>query len=122
MRVVRKKVQLLLLGGALLSGLWIGVTESWALNPGDPVNGKKIYRAFCAGCHGLKGNGQGPAASGTYPHPANFTDPNFWKGKSDAFVINVIENGYNAMPPWWDVITPQEVRDVFSYIKMFKKS
>lgn len=106
----------------LLVVLCASIPSVWALSPGDPVNGKKIYRAFCAGCHGLKGNGQGPAAAGAYPHPANFTDPNFWKGKTDAFVINVIENGYNAMPPWWDVITPQEVRDVFSYIKMFRKS
>jgi hypothetical protein len=39
----------------------------------------------------LQGNGNGPAAAGYSPKPANFTDPKFWN--------DAVKNGYRAMPP-----------------------
>lgn len=110
--------------GVLLGGLLIGFLDlptAWALTPGDPVHGKKIYRSFCIQCHGVKGNGKGVAAPAAFGQPANFTDPNFWKGKTDAFLIHVIRRGLLGMPPYWDVITRQDTLDVFSYEKTFRK-
>ncbi len=92
--------------------------QALALTPGDPVDGKVVYDNYCIKCHGPQGDGQGLAAPAMFPHPANFTDPNLWKGRSDAFFINVITNGRKrVMPPWWDVITAQEIRDVYAYVK-----
>jgi len=92
--------------------------DALALAPPDPVDGKVVYNHYCVACHGPQGNGQGLAAPAMFPHPANFTDPNLWKGRSDAFFINVITNGRKrVMPPWWDVITAQEIQDVYAYVK-----
>lgn len=37
------------------------------------IYGKKAYERRCSGCHGLKGDGQGPAASFLDPRPRDFT-------------------------------------------------
>ena len=49
---------------------------------GDPLpvkqnnlnRGKQIFLQRCVGCHGLEGDGKGPAASFMSPPPADFTD------------------------------------------------
>jgi cytochrome c oxidase cbb3-type subunit II len=49
---------------------------------GDPLpvtqenllRGKEVFLQRCVGCHGLKGDGKGPAASFMSPPPADFTD------------------------------------------------
>lgn len=35
--------------------------------------GKRIYQDFCVGCHGVMGDGEGPAAKHLFPPPLNFT-------------------------------------------------
>ncbi|MHB1286698.1 MAG: c-type cytochrome [Leptospirales bacterium] len=105
---------------ALLVGI-LDASSGWALTPGDPVHGKDIYQSYCIQCHGVKGNGKGWAAPAIIGTPANFSDPNFWKGKTDAFLIHVIRRGRKGMPPYWDVMSRQDILDVFSYEKLFRK-
>lgn len=38
------------------------------------LRGKEIFQMRCAGCHGVSGNGNGPAAQFLVPPPFNFTD------------------------------------------------
>ena len=90
-------------------------------SPGDPVRGKKIYQGLCIQCHGVKGDGNGVAAPALMEQPANFTDPKTWKMGDEAFFIHVIRRGRNIMPAFWDVIDPQEIRDVLSYERTFLK-
>ncbi|HUK03747.1 MAG TPA: FTR1 family protein [Burkholderiales bacterium] len=40
----------------------------------DPARGAKLYAEHCAACHGADGRGDGPAAKGLSPAPANFHD------------------------------------------------
>ncbi|MEI6723417.1 MAG: FTR1 family protein, partial [Betaproteobacteria bacterium] len=40
----------------------------------DLARGAALYAANCASCHGALGHGDGPAAQGLDPAPANFTD------------------------------------------------
>src|SRR4026207_1103037 len=35
--------------------------------------GKQVYETYCSGCHGLKGDGKGPAAAMLEVKPRNFT-------------------------------------------------
>lgn len=105
------------LGGALIFSEW-GVAFG---SSGDPVRGKKIYRGLCIQCHGVKGDGNGIAAPALMEKPANFTDPKTWKMGDEAFFIHVIRRGRNIMPAFWDVIDPQETRDVLSYERTFLK-
>jgi cytochrome c oxidase cbb3-type subunit 2 len=54
--------------GYWLSGDPLPVTEQ------NLLRGKEIFLQRCTGCHGLKGNGKGPAATWLSPPPADFTD------------------------------------------------
>lgn len=119
---MNKKVGSILVCAVSL-GLFFQVSASGTAfadsSPGNPAKGRKIYKSFCAGCHGVHGDGKGKAGGVAFPPPANFTDPAFWKKHSKKFYLNVITNGYKDMPPWWDVITPGQIRDVFAYIRTF---
>jgi mono/diheme cytochrome c family protein len=94
---------------------------SQTLSTGDPVRGKKIFRGLCIQCHGVKGDGNGVAAPALMEKPANFTDPATWKMGDDDFFIHVIRRGRKIMPAFWDVLKPQQIRDVLSYEKTFLK-
>src|SRR6185312_2108274 len=41
--------------------------------------GKKVYTTYCVPCHGDKGRGDGLAAGGLNPKPANHTSEKFQK-------------------------------------------
>ena len=111
----------LLLAGILCVGLGSSTVAQAALKPGDPVRGKKIFRSFCVQCHGIKGNGQGPAARALMNKPANFTDPALWASHDENFFLETIRHGRGGMAPYWDVLTPQQILDVLSYEKTFRK-
>jgi mono/diheme cytochrome c family protein len=51
-----------------MSGDPLPVTED------NLLRGKEVFLARCVGCHGPKGNGEGPAATFMSPPPADFTD------------------------------------------------
>jgi high-affinity iron transporter len=44
--------------------------QAQQLSPLD--QGKAVYLGNCAGCHGVDGDGNGPAATGMTPSPTNF--------------------------------------------------
>ena len=46
---------------------------SSAFAQGDANAGKPLYELKCAGCHGVKGDGKGPAAELLLPAPRDFT-------------------------------------------------
>jgi len=51
-----------------LAGDPLPVTEA------NLMRGKEVFLQRCVGCHGLKGDGKGPAATFMSPPPADFTD------------------------------------------------
>jgi mono/diheme cytochrome c family protein len=72
------------------------------------VLGQKTYMIQCAPCHGLNGDGQGPAAYLLYPRPRDFTQGQFrlvstWDGvPTDEDLYRTISRGMpgSAMPSW----------------------
>lgn len=95
---------------------------AWGATNRDLIQGKKIFQGLCIQCHGIHGDGNGVAAPALMEKPANFTDPNLWKMGDDAFFIHIIRRGRKIMPAFWDVLKPQEIRDVLSYEKTFRKN
>ncbi len=94
----------------------------WAAEPARwgaeaVAEGKVMYEANCAVCHGEKLDGQGPAAEGfRYPiRPANFRDPGtiaqltlpyvYWR-----LMTGGIQNQFNSAMPRW--VAPAETPDV----------
>ena len=70
--------------------------------------GKQTFQTQCAPCHGVTGDGQGPAAYLLYPKPRNFTAGRFrlistWDAApTDEDIFRTISRGMpgSAMPSW----------------------
>src|SRR4051794_20546695 len=60
---------------------------------GDPAAGKLLYDASCTACHGVTGDGKGPAAIALKPKPADFTAAAFWVSRTDDQVALSIRTG-----------------------------
>jgi len=91
--------------------------------------GKELYRRFCIGCHGLRGDGQGENAPYVTPQPRNFVAATF-KCRStvtgtlptDEDLYNAITRGFNTTNmPSWEPLTPQQRADMVAYIKSFSE-
>ena len=59
----------------------------------DLARGKELYAAQCATCHGAAGRGDGPAAKGLDPAPANFHDAARMANRSVYSLYNTITLG-----------------------------
>ena len=79
---------------------------------GDPLEGRAIYTAHCAGCHG--GNGRAVVA-GT-PDLAGATTIMV---KPDNKLMATISNGKNIMPAFQGRLSQKEMLDVIAYIRTF---
>ena len=63
--------------------------------------GEQIYRHNCAGCHGVKGEGDGPGAAGLLPKPANLSVHEYAQERLSFTLWNGVAGA--AMPAWRDL-------------------
>ena len=70
-----------LLAGSLARQLNIVLDQVPASAP-SLARGASVYQANCAACHGAAGRGDGPAAAGLQPRPANLADADALRGRS----------------------------------------
>jgi|APLak6261663012_1056037.scaffolds.fasta_scaffold01343_3 mono/diheme cytochrome c family protein len=87
------------------------------------AEGKATYEGNCAGCHGVAGDGAGPAAAALVPKPRNFVTWKMKYGDDDASLTKTLENGVKgtAMPPWKAALSPDQIKSVIAYIRTFKQ-
>ncbi|MCI0437085.1 MAG: c-type cytochrome [Gemmatimonadetes bacterium] len=92
--------------------------------------GKPVYDKWCAGCHGVEGRGDGPAAAYMLPRPRDFTQALYQirtttSGSlpTDADMMRVIDEGMpgTAMPGWRTVLGEQDRRNLVAYLKTFSR-
>jgi len=89
----------------------------------DSEAGKEIYRQNCAPCHGVSGKGDGLGAQGLPVRPADHTDGAVMKGRSDAFLRDVISKGGSAMglspfmPAWNGMLNDVQIQNLVDYIR-----
>lgn len=84
------------------------------------VHGKQIFTSNCVGCHGMQGNGQGPARVFiNNPAPRNFRDASAQLFFSDGELYDAILFGIDgtAMPPFGDILTVNDIWDVTNFIR-----
>ena len=84
------------------------------------LRGKVLYENYCTTCHGLSGNGQGPAAHGITTFPRQLWAWNGTDSSTDGYLFWFITNGRNEMPPWGLILTEENRWDVINYIKTIK--
>ena len=81
--------------------------------------GKEIYEKKCALCHGIRGDGKGPASAGLNPKPTNFKDSHGEK-MTDGEHFWKITTGKGGMPSFEKDLTEEERWHVINYINSFR--
>ena len=91
------------------------------------AEGREIYQRYCAGCHGTKGDGHGPAAEMLLVKPRDFTKGVF-KFRSTAAgtlptdddLLRTITRGLaRTSMPEWSLLPERERRALVAYVKTF---
>ena len=122
------------LGGALglSASLCVGAQAPGGAGatPGTPSDGKTIYDAHCANCHGATGKGDGPASSLLTVRPRDFTLGRYKLRSTESGAVptnddllRTIKSGMHgsAMPEWAPFLTDAQVQAVANYIKSFSR-
>ena len=86
--------------------------------PIDLADGRAVYGARCASCHGDRGLGDGPAAAGIRPPPPAIGDPVVMHGTSPALLYRIVSAGVSgtAMPAWGETLTNEQRWNVVGYV------
>ena len=94
---------------------------------GQAKRGKELYRRYCVGCHGVRGDGQGENAPYLDPKPRDFT-MGLFKCRStpsgsiplDSDLFDTIGRGVDTtgMPRWFP-LTKYDRADLVAYVKTF---
>jgi cytochrome c oxidase cbb3-type subunit 2 len=91
------------------------------------AEGRAIYDRYCAGCHGARGDGRGPAADMLIVKPRDFTKGVF-KFRSTAAgslptdddLDRTLARGiYRTSMPDWSLVPERERRALIAYVKTF---
>jgi mono/diheme cytochrome c family protein len=72
--------------------------------------GEALYTDICQGCHMPEGVG----ADGAGAYPALARNP---KLATAGYPLSLVINGHNAMPPFGDMLTDQQVAAVVNYLR-----
>ncbi len=105
---------------------WIAPASAKKMkNPVKPTkasiqNGKEIYEKKCTLCHGVKGDGKGPASAGLNPKPTNFRESHGEK-MTDGEHFWKITTGREGMPSFAKDLTEEERWHVINYVNTFMK-
>ncbi|CUQ65608.1 c-type cytochrome [Candidatus Nitrospira inopinata] len=85
--------------------------------------GKAIYhgKGTCLNCHGVDGNGNGPAAAQLNPPPRNFRHHGFWRHRTEGEIFWVIKHGSpgTAMVGFGTMLSDEEIWSVIQYERTF---
>lgn len=92
------------------------------LDDADLASGRALFEGLCVACHGVGGQGDGPAAVGLQPPPADFTDAVHSRTYSDAGRVQVIRKGSpgTAMTPFEGTLSERQILDVYAYVRSLR--
>jgi mono/diheme cytochrome c family protein len=88
--------------------LALALAAGSAASAADSVaQGRDLYNTLCARCHGM---------NLTHPQPPAPDLHNYPKSRHADFVA-MVENGKGEMPPWKGMLSPQQIDQIWSYVK-----
>ena len=97
------------------------------LAEGDVEKGKEIFTKHCAGCHGIMGKGDGPAAAVLNPKPTNLTDKARMATLKNQYLFDLLKRGGVAvnksplMMPFGPKLVDKNIWDVIAYLRNLAK-
>jgi DMSO reductase family type II enzyme heme b subunit len=106
----------------------VGLTDTASPAAQESSRGQQIYEERCAACHGINGDGQGPAAERLAVRPRDFTRDEYEikSTAGDEFpsrqdLIDTIATGMpgSSMPGWRGVLSEREMGAVADYLQTF---
>lgn len=87
------------------------------------AQGKTVYngKGGCVTCHGIDGDGKGPAAASMNPSPRNFQHHGFWRHRTEGEVFWAIKYGSpgTAMIAFGSVLSDNEIWSLIHYEQTF---
>jgi mono/diheme cytochrome c family protein len=84
------------------------------------AEGKKLYAQLCSVCHGEKGKGDGIAASGLTPKPADHTS-DLVQGQTDGAIFWKLTTGRSPMAGYEKSLTEKQRWALINFIRTLKK-
>ena len=105
----------------LSTGLSVSLDEVPGVTP-SLARGAEIYQSQCAQCHGSLGRGDGPAAAGLDPVPANLADAAalYTQSPLDFYRRITIGGVGTAMPSFETTLTAEDRWAVASYASLLR--
>jgi len=91
-----------------------------AASPAGISSAKTLYVGNCSPCHGDKGKGDGPAAPGLNPKPADHTSA-LVQSESDGSLFWKLSEGRNPMPTYKQMLSETQRWQLVNYIRTLKK-
>ena len=80
-------------------------------------NGRKLFLASCALCHGEKADGRGVRREGLSVPPRDFTDPSWRIRTTPRHVFYAIREGVHGTPmPGWKSFSDAETWDLVAFL------
>lgn len=94
-------------------------SSSGVVNQSSELPGKPVYENNCSACHGMKGEGDGPAGAALNPKPRNYAKDGFKYGSSIEEVKTTVRDGIEetAMASYAEVLTDEQITQVAEYVK-----
>ena len=84
------------------------------------ADAKTVYVSYCTPCHGDKGRGDGPAAPGLNPKPADHTSAAV-QSETDGSLFWKLSEGRSPMPGYKKILTDQQRWELINYIRSLSK-
>jgi mono/diheme cytochrome c family protein len=85
------------------------------------ADARTLYVANCGPCHGGKGKGDGPAAPGLNPKPADHTSASV-QSESDGSLYWKLSEGRSPMPGYKKIFSDQQRWELITFIRTLAKS
>lgn len=124
------RVALMIVGAAAFLSLSALLAHAQPAEENLVAHGRVVYLTYCAGCHGVRGDGKGPAAAMLLVKPRDFTSGLFkfrttpnGTLPTDADLLRTVTKGVNRTSmPEWSLLPERERVAVIEYVKTFYPS
>jgi mono/diheme cytochrome c family protein len=94
-----------------------------AVTPASLAEGRRLYRANCARCHGPQGKGNGSDADPKHKHHMDLTRAAGAEGNPDGVVFHKVMNGRTnpKMPAFKEKLTAEQVWTLVAFVQSLRE-